>query len=512
MRNKISDKDLFDVEFDLRNDQKCKGLKPEPDSCSEILYSWHRNLWNKKLPNGEKFDIKLSENYLELLTMNEKFRFGSDWMINTYYDWKRQKDVIDEIPFSEINDFNRISNTIGNFIIFPRPYKTVENTINKARGCRREINDRFDLTLECIRLYYNHEKNPLYDVLKDYQWFFDLFISPDNKNGGISAFKEYCNFFLLQDLVDENYTKINFFLEFKNFNDDNLPKNVDEYLEYKKNCINFIKKRNKRMLDFIKKNEFKEGLSILDQNLEKEYYFHGNLNSDYIFDNFVTGKNNSFVIDTALKVTNDLGKSYNPFLIYGKSGLGKTHLIHAMAHSLLNNKQLKIICINAKDFPTELIEAMKEHKREMFHRRYSSCDVLLIDDIQFFENKEETQNELIHIFDKRYDNKKQIVLSCDKHPSKLKGIVPRFQSRLQEGLNVKIEDLDFETAKDILINESKKRGVIISDEIINLLIERFLSDIRILKSTFLKLAAYKEINNKAELNIEAVEKLLADMH
>ncbi len=245
--------------------------------------------------------------------------------------------------------------------------------------------------------------------------------------------------------------------------------------------------------------------------MEKEYCFHGNLNSDYILDNFATGENNSFVIDTALKVVKDLGKSYNPFLIYGKSGVGKTHLIHAIAHSLSNNKQLKVICINAKDFTTEFIEAIRGAKIAVFHRKYYNCDVLLIDDIELFQKKEETQDELIHIFNKLHDNKKQIILSCDKHPSKLKDIIPRLQSRFQEGLNVKIKDPDFKTAKDILINESKKRNVIMSDEIINFLVERFSSDIRVLKSAFLKLTAYKKINKKEELNLETVEKLLVDM-
>ncbi len=253
----MRDNNSFDIEFDFRNDKWCE--QKDPDTHSKTLYEYHQRLWNKNLPNGEKFEIKINENYLELLSADEKFCYGSDTMINTYSHWKRQKDIMDRISFSEINEFNRISNTIGNFIIFPRKpndekytYLHHSNTINMKRGAGC-IKDRFDLTLECIRrfylnmennvLYNNTEDNPLYEVFKTYVFFFEKF----------KTFEDYCKFFLLDDLVDENYKKINFFIPFENFQVDGLPKSVDEYFEYKKNCINFIKRRNDKMLDFIKK-------------------------------------------------------------------------------------------------------------------------------------------------------------------------------------------------------------------------------------------------------------------
>ncbi len=186
----MSNEDFIDVTFDLRDDETCKSR--EPDRDSKILYEYHKELWAKNLPSSEMLDIKdnTESSYLELKTDNHKFRFGSDWIINTYShrtDLLEMKKIIESIPDSEINEFNRLAHTIGNFIIFPRSNDSNSKTINTERGNNPIICDRFDLTLECIRIHYiDPEKdNPLKEILKKYYTFFELF----------ESFEHYCNFF-----------------------------------------------------------------------------------------------------------------------------------------------------------------------------------------------------------------------------------------------------------------------------------------------------------------------------
>jgi hypothetical protein len=151
------------------------------------------------------------------------------------------KNIIKQIPENEINAFLDIAYTIGGYIIFP--CKEVNNlpTINKERGCNNKIHDRFDITLECIRRYYDNETSPLEETFKRYSNYFKLF----------KDFRGYCNFFLFQDLVSYNYTKINFFLPFDDFERNALPQTAKEYCEFKNKAIEFNVNRNKRIQDYV---------------------------------------------------------------------------------------------------------------------------------------------------------------------------------------------------------------------------------------------------------------------
>lgn len=231
----VNMKDIIDITFDFRSDSN----GGDPDSKSPTLRSYHKLLWSKELPCGGK------------LILNEKlnntsdagdFYFGSDSIIHSFSRWESYKYIIDKIRIEEKEEFRYLGYTMGGMIIFPRNKINNLQSINMARGCNQKIKDRFDLTLECIRRYYNKEDSPLNKCFRRYSDFFDLFVS----------FKGYVDFFLLQDLVNSDYTAINFFHPFISFEESPLPKTVEEYLRYKANSINFINNRNKRIMEWVK--------------------------------------------------------------------------------------------------------------------------------------------------------------------------------------------------------------------------------------------------------------------
>lgn len=166
-----------------------------------------------------------------------EFILSSDSIAHSYTNTKSMVHIISKIPPGEVTSFFAICSTIGGYIIFPA--KKIDNkmTINGARGFNRSIKDRFDLTLECIRRYYNNEDSPLIETLKRYSDFFDLF----------QNFKGYVDFFLLQDLIEHDYSSINFFLPFQTFDQSPLPKDIEEYQHYKRNLTDFITVRNQRI-------------------------------------------------------------------------------------------------------------------------------------------------------------------------------------------------------------------------------------------------------------------------
>jgi hypothetical protein len=230
----------IDITYDLRTDSNGK----DPDSHSKTLKMYHKLLWSKKLSNGKHFLLSDSVEGVYLYHKSDlgEYFLSSDAFIHTYFTWQRTQDLIKQIPEKELEYFNYISYTIGGIILFPANKLNGLNTMNQERGTNKYINDRMDLTLECIRRYYGNEDSPLFQTIKRYNDFFGLF---DN-------FKGYCEYFLLQDLVSENFSRINFFLPFNDFIYNVLPKDVDEYNEYKRNSIDFLNKRNNRIKEYSK--------------------------------------------------------------------------------------------------------------------------------------------------------------------------------------------------------------------------------------------------------------------
>ena len=208
----------------------------DPDTYSSKLRNYHKLVWSKSLPNGDYLDLKEGNSYSYLSW--KQFRFSSDSITASFrYEKYRYmiKQVIGYLPNyrTYIEEYIKQTYTIGGAIIFPKK----RGGINQSRGCNAYVRDRFDLTLECIRLYYNGKQNPLQNVLHDNKDFFDLFLN----------FKGYVDFFYLQDLVSKDYSSVNFLLGDGKFEINPFPKNVDEYLIWMNKQIEFVKKRNVRI-------------------------------------------------------------------------------------------------------------------------------------------------------------------------------------------------------------------------------------------------------------------------
>ncbi len=245
------EKFIFDVEFDFTSDTPyfwdnywdednvLGTFNTDPDSDSKTLQHYHKLLWSKQLPNGEYFDLKKGYgcNYLTWKNM----RFGSD-SITASFRYKNNRKFIEllskEIPnyHEYVENYMHQCYTIGGSIIFPKH----KNSINQVRGCNYLIRDRWDLTLECIRRYYNNEDSPLYNTLKNDKDFFDLF----------GNFRNYIDFFFLQDCVTNDYSNVIFWLGKGDFSEKALPKTVQEYLQWIDCQLNFVKRRNTRINNY----------------------------------------------------------------------------------------------------------------------------------------------------------------------------------------------------------------------------------------------------------------------
>lgn len=233
----------IDVDFDFTTDtENYWELNNDPDAYSPTLKKYHQILWQKKLPNNEFFSLNIGNSSYNYLYW-KNFRFGADSIINMYTHHKNAyiKKVLLDVK-KRIKDYDQFrkeyikkSYTIGGNIIFPK--NGVANSINVARGRHPKIMDRFDLTLECIRRYYNNETSPLTTVLNNNSEYFHLF----------NSFRGYVEFFYLQDLVIDDYSKVNFYLNFNDFLDNPYPSNADEWLILYNNQMDFLRKRNQRI-------------------------------------------------------------------------------------------------------------------------------------------------------------------------------------------------------------------------------------------------------------------------
>ena len=236
-----------------------------------------------------------------------------------------------------------------------------------------------------------------------------------------------------------------------------------------------------------------------------------NLNPRYTFDTFVVGKNNELAHATALAVADDPGNYGNPLFIYGGVGLGKTHLMHAIAFYILQQRgNQNILYVTSEEFTNELVKAIKTNKNEEFRNKYRNLDVLLIDDIQFIANRESTQEEFFHTFNTLRDNNKQIIITSDKVPRELKNLPDRLISRFQNGLIVDVQAPDYETRMAILNKRAELDDIDISQDCMHYIADNIKSNIRELEG------ALSQIKNLAKLkhvpiNIDIVHEALANI-
>ena len=214
------------------------------------------------------------------------------------------------------------------------------------------------------------------------------------------------------------------------------------------------------------------------------------LDDRYRFDNFVLGKSNELGYAAAQQVTSNPGSVYNPLLLYGGTGLGKTHLLHAIGHELAKrDPSMKIVYLHSEKFVSEMIQALRRATIDGFKARYRSVDALLIDDIQFFAGKDRSQEEFFHTFNALLESRQQIILTCDRYPKEVEGIEARLRSRFGWGLSVPVEPPDFETRVAILMKKSNEAGLELDESVAMLIARRMRSNVRDLEGALNSLIA-----------------------
>jgi len=235
------------------------------------------------------------------------------------------------------------------------------------------------------------------------------------------------------------------------------------------------------------------------------------INENYVFDNFVEGKSNQFAKAASIAVANSPGKtSFNPLVIYGGTGLGKTHLLQAIGnHALTGGHAKKVVYVSSDTFTLDFIAAVQKNKTTDFARYYRSVDMLLLDDIQFFQNKEQTQEQFFNIFNDLFQHKKQIVLTTDRPPLELRGLQERLLSRFQSSLTVDIQPPDLETRIAILNKKASNDGLDLPYDVIEYIAQNVKSNIRELEGLLIRLLAYSSLM-KVDIDIGLARKVLRE--
>jgi chromosomal replication initiator protein len=233
------------------------------------------------------------------------------------------------------------------------------------------------------------------------------------------------------------------------------------------------------------------------------------LNTRYSFNNFVVGPSNRLAHAACLAVAENPAKAYNPLFLYGGVGMGKTHMLHAIGNTALNNG-LSVLYVSSEEFTNDLINAIRSHNTQSFRDRYRNIDVLLIDDIQFIAGKESTQEEFFHTFNTLHGQDKQIVISSDRPPKAMNTLEERLRSRFEWGLIVDIQPPDLETRTAILRSKAERSGRQVPNEILDLIARQIQSNIRELEGALTRVLAYAELSN-LPLTMPLVNAALSDL-
>ncbi len=262
-------------------------------------------------------------------------------------------------------------------------------------------------------------------------------------------------------------------------------------------------------------NDTNESESYIKENTN----INNNLVKKYTFENFIVGNSNKFASTAALSVAENPGKIYNPFFLYGNSGLGKTHLMHAIGNYIVENSNKRVLYITSEQFKDDIRKVYKKDDSgtnfnyiEFFKNKYRNIDVLLIDDIQFLGGASKSQEEFFHTFNNLYNNNKQIIISSDRSPNDLKLLEDRLKTRFTEGLSVNIYPPDFNLKKEILINKIKAGDFEgdIPDEVIEYIANNIGPDVRSLEGAVTRLLAYSAMWGAKQITLDLAIDALTD--